>query len=1010
MLLKKKRIFIFLLCFSILLSFVTPPKTVATVNDTKSISWLQKQLDLPKYPLNVKLDKDYPLESIDNIKGYVDTKSLDKITLKNVPYISINSTYASGYYGEISGNWSNIDDIQKYSVVIYDQTDANYKIATVSLNSNGTFRTDPLTIHGKAIITLVDSNNNFITKASLNPLMKVIDNYEVWIYSTSDIPYLQTKLPIRADGTFSTEDADLTFSHVNEGTKVARVVRKSDGKVLGTTELPRYNLIRSYNVPIDDPVNTLGIDRRSWIYDDALAVISFSMNGDRERAYRILSSLSELQNGDGSLAFSYDIFTGPLDDRKRSGSIAWVGDAAVKYEETFGDSSFRPLATSIATYLISQQDKSTGSIKGGPDVSWYSTEHNIDAYFFFRNLGNLTGNLKYLKTASLIEKSLLTYHWNKTEKRFNQGINDEAAALDTNSWGSIFLEAIGRTDLSKTVTSYLANFEVNNSQMSKSSDADSYNQTYESSMSLSGYKPYAKGYADAPNIVWTEGTWGVINLFKRQNRDTSTLINSMFTMQAADKEGGLVYTNKGYAPYPYEFHVWPSVAPTAWQYITLKDPKGIWNDNKRDSNNEVGDILEYNNTIETAREIGLYSFKNLTLHNKDDVDYYKFTPYFNDKIKISINNILDYKIDVITPDNTITSHLQSNYQVADVNLKANKTYYIKVYSPHGEGNAEKPYSLNLIDNTEFDFMVFLDQLNNEIAKKDIEKMQTYLQKMGFYSGAITGEYSADLFMSVSAYQSTLNKWDPRTSLNGKFSEDGIINDRLLVYASDDVELGRDKDGSIYRTLFMGDALILSWGIDEGIGIGAAALSTSRVGKKVITRTLAAVSEATETIGGKLLKDSKQFRSIMPNSSLRNGGNIGIADIEINGEKFTLKAHSRINTKANLDKLDSSIQDGIVLEPDLTNPDTPTFKVLKINNAGEIDGEHSYFRFADTEYKIISELAKKIGDNWNTKGTINLFTERNPCRSCSGVIDQFQDRYPNIKINVYYDETKYNHWE
>ncbi|MFG6965439.1 deaminase domain-containing protein [Burkholderia pseudomallei] len=31
--------------------------------------------------------------------------------------------------------------------------------------------------------------------------------------------------------------------------------------------------------------------------------------------------------------------------------------------------------------------------------------------------------------------------------------------------------------------------------------------------------------------------------------------------------------------------------------------------------------------------------------------------------------------------------------------------------------------------------------------------------------------------------------------------------------------------------------------------------------------------------------------------------------------------------------------------------------------------------------------------------INLFTERPPCTSCSNVIQQFQNKYPNIKINV-----------
>ncbi|AVK87122.1 hypothetical protein C3943_25940 [Lysinibacillus sp. B2A1] len=46
-------------------------------------------------------------------------------------------------------------------------------------------------------------------------------------------------------------------------------------------------------------------------------------------------------------------------------------------------------------------------------------------------------------------------------------------------------------------------------------------------------------------------------------------------------------------------------------------------------------------------------------------------------------------------------------------------------------------------------------------------------------------------------------------------------------------------------------------------------------------------------------------------------------------------------------------------------------------------------------RIFEELAKKLGNDWNARGVIKIFTERNPCRSCSGVMDKFQDRYPNF---------------
>lgn len=57
------------------------------------------------------------------------------------------------------------------------------------------------------------------------------------------------------------------------------------------------------------------------------------------------------------------------------------------------------------------------------------------------------------------------------------------------------------------------------------------------------------------------------------------------------------------------------------------------------------------------------------------------------------------------------------------------------------------------------------------------------------------------------------------------------------------------------------------------------------------------------------------------------------------------------------------------------------------------------RNVDSEAKILNNLANMLGDNTTVSGTINLLTERAPCASCSNVIEQFQLKYPNIKVNV-----------
>ncbi|WP_228011700.1 deaminase domain-containing protein [Serratia marcescens] len=57
------------------------------------------------------------------------------------------------------------------------------------------------------------------------------------------------------------------------------------------------------------------------------------------------------------------------------------------------------------------------------------------------------------------------------------------------------------------------------------------------------------------------------------------------------------------------------------------------------------------------------------------------------------------------------------------------------------------------------------------------------------------------------------------------------------------------------------------------------------------------------------------------------------------------------------------------------------------------------RNADSEYKILDNLADKLGKNVAAKGSVTIFTERPACGSCLGVIEQFQNKYPGIKVDV-----------
>ncbi len=57
------------------------------------------------------------------------------------------------------------------------------------------------------------------------------------------------------------------------------------------------------------------------------------------------------------------------------------------------------------------------------------------------------------------------------------------------------------------------------------------------------------------------------------------------------------------------------------------------------------------------------------------------------------------------------------------------------------------------------------------------------------------------------------------------------------------------------------------------------------------------------------------------------------------------------------------------------------------------------REVDSEVKILETIAHQFQDNRSVSGTIDLFTERAPCDSCSTIIAEFREMFPNITINV-----------
>ena len=101
-------------------------------------------------------------------------------------------------------------------------------------------------------------------------------------------------------------------------------------------------------------------------------------------------------------------------------------------------------------------------------------------------------------------------------------------------------------------------------------------------------------------------------------------------------------------------------------------------------------------------------------------------------------------------------------------------------------------------------------------------------------------------------------------------------------------------------------------------------------------------------------------------------NVAIAEAFIDGKSTLLTTVSGSDVKAGMVQL----------------PDKTQFRVV---NSG------FQTRAQDTEAKLLEHLADRLPTG--ATGTIRLYTERAACTSCSGVIKQFEARFPGIKVII-----------
>jgi hypothetical protein len=382
------------------------------------------------------------------------------------------------------------------------------------------------------------------------------------------------------------------------------------------------------------PLYGYRLNTRCWIYAEALVVLAYLASGDSTSAmhtltrlayeqYRVynLGAYDDIGYGEhdyGGWPFSFDVYAGRIagENYLRNGAIAWVITAFLTYQRVTGDTQFESTIIAGLGYLINELIIDTTDVRYGLlplGWNWYlqedysldyraaspcSTEHNIDAVQTFRlaaivlEESSIVNPRSYKAYADMIEKSIYSKLMRNDNLGFVQGLTttgqDVENALDTSAWGGLFLlsthmDSIKDKFLQKINTYYES---ANGISLDYTEAHLNTHYSYTSATPLIGYKPYDYSVPDNPNIVWTEGTLGVISfLFKIGKIDTAQqlldqtivpLIENLEVTDCPDYYKGLVSTNIAYPDLPWEFLVNPSVTNNAWLVVLAYHPDYLW--------------------------------------------------------------------------------------------------------------------------------------------------------------------------------------------------------------------------------------------------------------------------------------------------------------------------------------------------------------------------------------------------------------------------------------------------
>ena len=180
---------------------------------------------------------------------------------------------------------------------------------------------------------------------------------------------------------------------------------------------------------------------RQWAftYDQALVAQVYTIFKDPKKAQGVFSFFRDILKREDKFEGFYNAYYADSGDVSEyvvhCGPNIWLGIAVLQYAKATNDLGYLPVAIKIADWLISIQEQDReGGIRGGPDVRWFATEHNLDAFAFFSMLYKITKDTKYEIASKKVLNWLNIHAYDKPEPPVKRGKGDATIATDTYAW------------------------------------------------------------------------------------------------------------------------------------------------------------------------------------------------------------------------------------------------------------------------------------------------------------------------------------------------------------------------------------------------------------------------------------------------------------------------------------------------------------------------------------------------------------------------------------------------